>query len=33
MIEMEAELIVGLAMASALLIIFAGATRDDRPSA
>jgi hypothetical protein len=33
MMEMEAELIVGLAMASALLIIFAGATREDRPRA
>jgi len=33
MMEMEAELIVGLAMASALLIIFAGCTREDRPGA
>lgn len=33
MMELEAELIVGLAIASALLIIFAGATREDRPNA
>ncbi len=32
MMELEAELILGLALASALLIIFAGATREDRPT-
>jgi hypothetical protein len=32
MMEMEAEVIVGLAFASALLILFAGMTREHGPN-